>query len=252
MDNESSRGGSFDPEPDWARWKRRNEWRIDDATCLLVSADPGGSLGRWIKERWHWDESKIESELRSSPQSFATVVPTKLRAIVKAAVDIRDCAETSIGARVLVVKDRFEAYQIVSPKSWVTWAAGKGYEIPPALADLVSPVKAKTPSLPIVADWFAGGVTSIDAAYDKRLAGSSDVKTGELESTASGETKRLATLQKLVLAMAKEKYGWSSSSDKNPATGTKSGSIYSHVIKHLGDSRRVSEDTIRLAQYGGL
>lgn len=53
-----------------------------------------------------------------------------------------------------------------------------------------------------------------------------------------------ATLQRLVLAMAKAKYRWEPG-EKNSATGTKAGSIYADVVEQLGEGRKVDPDTIR-------
>jgi hypothetical protein len=57
-------GNSFDPEPRWIAWKRRDQWRIDDATCLLVSVEPAGRLGQWIKEHWFVEEASLDREMR--------------------------------------------------------------------------------------------------------------------------------------------------------------------------------------------
>jgi hypothetical protein len=242
-EEEPSRGGTFDPEPEWLRWKRRDQWRIDDAACLLTCIDPLGPLGLWIKDCWYSDEVRIAEELRSGASQLGNVVHRRFHHLVRAVIDIRDCAETSRHTGLLEVSFHRDGDRgAVDPVSWLKWAAKKGYEIPAPLAGLVPPTLDDVQLDDICR--FAGGVTAIDAAYDKRLAPASKEQVGDLESTASSETRRLITLQKLVLAMAKEKYGWEPG-EKNPATGTKVGSIYADVIKQLGETRRIDADTIR-------
>jgi hypothetical protein len=149
----------------------------------------------------------------------------------------------------LELSDHFSARQALDPEIWLRWATAKGYAIPPALSDLVAPTEGHASSPTEGTQLFAGNITYTDAEYDEQLRQVTSAKSeaAASESNSSGDTKRIATLQKLVLAMAKEKYGWSLSNERNPATGTKSGSIYFDVIKHLGQGRGMDPDTIRLA-----
>lgn len=91
-------------------------------------------------------------------------------------------------------------------------------------------------------EYFRGGVTLLDAEFDSRLK---QDEGRNPDVSASGETKRWSTLQRLVLAMAKAKYDWMPDGRRNSATGEKTGSICADVVAHLGEGRRISPDTIR-------
>lgn len=231
------------PEPEWDRWRRRELWRIDDAVCLMLAIDPLGVMGRWIKERWHRTEERLEVLMQNSavPDDY---LPEELRPVVRAAIDMRDCAEASRRAHSLTLSfPDDEARGLVAPEALFQWARSRGYQIPPQLAEAAGTTSDK--ALPLISDFipYAGGITWVDALHDKRLRSVLAEQTGGSDTSASGETKRLATLQKLVLAMAKAKYGWLPDGKRNPATGTKAGSIYADVAEQLGES--IDPDTIR-------
>jgi hypothetical protein len=125
----------------------------------------------------------------------------------------------------------------VKLSDFASFAMSLGWEIPSQLATLVAPGElhhAFSEALP-------GGITAADAMYDERLR---EMNEGSPTSRPSAETRRINTLQKLVLAMAMAQYGWRQGA-RNSATGSKAGSIYADVIKHLGETHSVDEDTIR-------
>lgn len=208
---------------DWVHWRRMEELSLGDAICLLLKIDPGDRFGKQVSRR-------------SSSYDFST----SQRELYAKAGDIWDVAWSSYHQCTLRMIAGLGGTS-VSMKDWLAWARAKNYDIPDELADLV-PVHSSEGAHD--ASVYAGGVTWVDAAYDKRLARAGRQETDDGEASTSSETRRLSTLQRLVLAMAKAKYRWEPG-EKNAATGTKAGSIYADVIEQLGEGRRIDADTIR-------
>lgn len=82
------------PEQDWTKWKRRDQWQIDDATTLLLGVDPRSPLGYWIKDHWDADELHIERLMHTRGRERDYLLED-LRPLARSAIDIRDCARTS-------------------------------------------------------------------------------------------------------------------------------------------------------------
>jgi len=211
---------------DWVHWRRMERLPLGQAICLLLRINPESWLGRYVAKM-------------SSTNDFSS----SQRELYKKAKDMWDVAWASYHERSLNVRTGMGGAS-VSMGDWLGWAQAKNYRIPDELADLVPRDISEASLHPFDASRFAGGVTAADIAYDPRFAPAVTQGKREPELSASSETRRLSTLHRLVLAMAKAKYQWQPG-EKNAATGTKAGSIYADIVEQLGEGRRVDADTIR-------
>lgn len=216
--------------PNWSKWRAVPDVKIWEGVALSLDIEPDDvkHSGRsWMVDEHLFDESK---EFRDRIFVATRNIGKGLRAIG------------------LVIGDPASAK--VSLTQFIDWALTLNWSMPGQLRRL-SPNQQST--LPIRDDvqLFPGGLTWVDAHYDENLKAAlereqADKSAGSAASTsASGETRRTGTLLRLVLAMAKAKYGWSPDK-RNTATGEKGGSIYADVIAQLGEGRKVDADTIRI------
>jgi hypothetical protein len=125
---------------------------------------------------------------------------------------------------------------------FAAFADSLNWNIPPELkqlARLPPALQMLYPNVDVPHDLIAAA----NEAARERLIGE-EVPAAAAPTSTSGESRRLSTLQRLVLAMAKAKYGWVRGA-RNEATGEKAESIYADVIAQLGEDRKIEAETIR-------
>jgi hypothetical protein len=206
--------------PNWRKWGVVPDVRIWEGVSLSLNVDPDS-----LDQEYSW---KAEGRIFRESQEFQDrlfVVRRNLgrnEGLRPTAINMSDSADSSV-----------RLSDLASFARSINWTV-------PAEFDALAPNRWQ-PSEGL----FAGGITSIDCEFDPRIRSALDSDTSNRESSTGGEKRRVATLQKLVLAMAKAKYGWQPDDKRSKATGEKAGSIYVDVLKQLGERRRIDADTIR-------
>jgi hypothetical protein len=209
--------------PDYLHWKRRERWPAPAATCLLLDICPEGLLGRGFAQCWHSDSHSVDRvRQRFNPWEVALFNEAR-----RVAEYVRDALQTCTLSHDLYPP----VFDALHPPTFLLWARDKEFDIPPGISDLIANSRSRQ---------------ELQAEVDRmsaELAAALQVGRG---TSASAETQRIRTLQRMVLAMAQAKYKWTPTG-RNVATGEKTGSIAAEVVAHLGEQRSLSADAIREA-----
>jgi hypothetical protein len=116
-------------EPQWAHWKRIDEWTVAQATCLLLRVNPHCSFGEVVGKR---------EALRGPFTS------TQSR-LCREGAQLLDLIWASHRQRKLDPdrKPVADSPQPMPPHEWIRWAKSKALEIPAELTDIqvVAPVR---------------------------------------------------------------------------------------------------------------